>query len=363
MLAMVDIYFYFLTAIGCFILILIFIKNFSKPNFNIESPIGEVTVIIPFRNESANLKRLIGSFAQQSKLPQNILFVDDHSSDDSSSIISEYLKQNTNATLLHLPETLTGKKEAIRFAIRNVESAYCLSMDADIWFDQDFFDQMMVQEKVDMQIRPVVMKGSSLIGHFAGAEHSFFNALNKLLSPIYVLSSSGANLLFKKSAFDKLDNFESHRHIASGDDHFLLRDFQAGQAEISVSDAKKDLVFTESTNSMNDYFNQRIRWLGKTKLQATITELFIGLLIAIYLIGGLLTLIYLLFIGRFDLFLILFFGRWILDSLVFLNYTIPLKQSSHLLWLPFFQLIYPILFISVLLGSLFLKPQWKGRNT
>jgi glycosyltransferase involved in cell wall biosynthesis len=359
---MVDFYFYFIATMGLFVLVMIFVNYFSKPRGNVLAPLDEITVIISFRNEAAKLEPLIKSLLNQSKLPASIIFVDDHSSDNSNEIIDANISKSKEVSLIHLPEDLKGKKEAIRFAIRNVKTKYCLTIDADTWFDQHFFEQMRIGEHVDMQIRPVVMKGSSLIGHFAGVEHSFFNALNNLLSPIYTLSSSGANLLFKKSTFDELDNFESHRHIASGDDHYLLRDFQSGRAKIVVSDAESDLVFTESTNTLNDYFNQRIRWLGKTKLKATISELFIGLLIAIYLIGGFLIMIHLLIIGRLDLFLFLILGRWIIDSLVFLNYTIPLRQLSHWWRLPFFQITYPILFIFLLLASIFYKPKWKGRS-
>jgi glycosyltransferase involved in cell wall biosynthesis len=360
---MIDFYFYFIATVGLFILVMIFVKNYSKPKGIVIAPADEISVIIPFRNEESNLEPLLNSLLIQSKLPASIIFVDDHSSDNSSDIISASISKNKKFTLIHLPEKLNGKKEAIRFAIRNVNTKYCLTIDADTWFDQHFFQQMTVNNDVDMQIRPVIMKGNTIIGHFASAEHSFFNALNKLLSPIYIITSSGANLLFKKSAFDKLDKLDSHRHIASGDDHYLLRDFQAGNAEVSVSDSKNDIVYTNSTNSIRDYFNQRIRWLSKTKIKTTIAELSIGFLIAIYLIGGFFALIYALVIGRIDLFLILLIGRWLVDSLVFLNYTVSLRQSSHWWWLPFFQLIYPILFISVLFGSLFYKPQWKGRNT
>ena len=344
-------------------MVMIFVKNFSKPKGIATCPVDEITVIVPFRNEATKLQPLIKSLLNQSILPSSIIFVNDHSSDNSCEIITTSFNDKNEVSLIHLPKELKGKKQAIRFAISKVKSKYCLTMDADTWFNEHFFEKMMVQEVVDMQIRPVIMKGNSFIGHFAGVEHTFFNALNKLISPIYVLSSSGANLLFKKSTFDELDNFESHRHIASGDDHYLLRDFQSGQAKITVSNAKNDLVFTKSTNSIKDYFNQRIRWLSKTKLKATMTELFIGLLIAVYLIGGLLAMIYLLFSGKFDIFLIFLLGRWIIDSLVFLNFTISLRQSVQWWWLPFFQLFYPILFISVLFGSLFFKPKWKGRST
>lgn len=356
---MVDFYLYFIATTGFFVLILIFFKNFSKPKGNLITPADAITVIIPFRNEEGNLQLLIESLLSQSKHPASIIFVDDHSSDHSCEIISK----NNNFKLIHLPEELTGKKEAIRFAIKNVSTKYCLTIDADTWFGEDFFEQIKIQEGVDMQIRPVLMKSKSLIGHFGKVEHSFFNALNKLLSPVYILSSSGANLLFKKATYDKLNDFESHRHIASGDDHYLLRAFQAGEAKITVSELKPDVVYTESTNSLAEYFDQRIRWLGKTRLKTTAAELFVGFLIMVYFTGGFIAMIYTLLIGEIDLLLILIFGRWLLDSLVFLNYSIPLKDSSYWWWIPFFQFIYPVLFISVLLGSLFFKPKWKGRNT
>lgn len=359
---MIDFYFYFIATTGLFVLVMILVKKFSKPKGLDNCPADEITVIIPFRNEATKLQPLIKSLLNQSILPSSIIFVDDHSSDNSCEIISTSLNEKKEISLIHLPKDLNGKKQAIRFAMRKVKTKYCLTIDADTWFKEQFFQELKVSENIDMQIRPVIMKGDSIIGHFAGVEYSFFNALNKLLSPIFVLSSSGANLLFKKSAFDKLDDIQSHRHIASGDDHYLLRNFQAGKARVTVSYGKNDLVFSESTNSLIEYFNQRIRWLSKTKRKTTITELFVGLIITIYLIGGFMAVIYLLFIGRFDLFVILLLGRWIIDSIVFLNYTIPLRQPSHW-WLLFFQLIYPILFISVLLGSLFFKPKWKDRKT
>ncbi|MEX2483503.1 MAG: glycosyltransferase [Brumimicrobium sp.] len=358
---MIEFYFYFIAVLGVLFIALICLNHFSKSQESAEI-VDQTTVIIPFRDEALNLGKLLESLKCQTKLPAHIIFVNDHSSDSSVDLVNEYLKSNDDASLINLPKNQFGKKKAIRFGLNNVETEYVLTIDADTWFNKDFFEKLRIQANTDMQIRPVVMKATSCIGHFASLEHSFFNALNKLIAPIYVLTASGANLLFKKATFEELDDIKTHQHIASGDDHYLLRSFQSGSANISLSSSKEAVVYTESANSISAYFKQRIRWLSKTKLKTTFPELLIGLFITMYLIGGFVALVYLLLIGRFDLFLMLFAGRLIIDSLVFLNYAFQIKQLSYYWLKPIFQLIYPILFISALIASLLFKPKWKGRK-
>lgn len=319
-------------------------------------------VIIPVRNESDHLKHLFDSIDNQTMHPGMIVFVDDHSEDHSKDLIDEFIKDRSYITLIDLSTDYTGKKTAIRTAIETFDFAYYLTIDADTFFDTCFFKQLSTCSDSDMVIRPVIMQSKHLFSSFISAEYHFFNALNCILAPFYILSASGANLLFKARTFHETDSFLNHKHIASGDDHYLLRDFQRNTAKITIISNKESAIYTTAPSTLKTYFNQRIRWLGKTKRRTNLVELFIGLCISFYFIGIFVFSIWLFFTGNYKPLVIIFILRLIADTIVFASYLIRISKTKQLLWVPFFQIIYPLLFLSTFLLSLFYKPKWKGRS-
>lgn len=343
---------------------LIFVyRLFSRTIQPKETISNKLTVIISFRDEVSNIELLLSSLKNQRKFPCEIIFVDDHSTDQSFEMIHAWAKNKENVYVLQLPDHLKGKKQAILFGVENSTQTYCLTLDADTWIEKDFFEQLKIPIETDLQIRPVVMKGKSLIGKFASAEYTLFNALNYLIAPIYHISASGANLIFRKSTYLESGNLENHQHILSGDDHFLLRNLQKSKAKIETTNQIQDAVYTKAPMNLKEYLSQRIRWLGKTTKKTSIQELFLGALITLYLIGSFILLLWLMLRGDFELAIVLFVFRVITDSIVFLYYTKPLKIVSQTIFLPIFQLIYPVFFAIILIGSVVYKPQWKGRKT
>lgn len=318
-------------------------------------------VIIPVRNESERLKHLFKSISKQSEFPGMLVFVDDHSDDDSREQIERFIEEKSNMDLIHLGNDNIGKKVALRKAIEQYEFDYYLTIDADTYFKPDFFKNLSTLKNHDMVIRPVIMESQQLFGSFVSAEYLFFNAFNYALAPFYILSASGANLLFKAKIFHKADQFSKHKHIASGDDHYLLRDFLKESARITFTTSKGSAIYTNAPSTLKTYFDQRIRWLGKTKKQTNLIELLFGLGITFYFVGIFAFSIWLLLTGSFKLFIIIFILRIISDTIVFTPYLLKLKRLKHLLWIPFFQIIYPLLFLTTLLLSVFYTPKWKGR--
>lgn len=353
----------FISFFGGLLHLIFVFRLFSKKMQPNKSISNKLTVIIPFRNESSNIKVLLTSLENQREISSELIFIDDHSTDQSFEIIQTWANNKGNVHVLKLPDNLQGKKQAISFAVENSTQDYCLTLDADTWMEKDFLEHLKIPSQTDLQIRPVIMKGKHLIGKFASTEYILFNALNYLIAPIYDMSASGANLIFKKSTYLESGNLENHQHISSGDDHFLLRNFQKCKAKIETTNQFQDVVYTNAPVNLKEYLNQRIRWLGKTTKKISIQELLIGMLITLYLIGSFLLLLWLVLRGDFELAIVLFFFRLITDSIVFLYYTIPLKLNSQAIFLPIFQLIYPMFFAIILIGSIAYKPKWKGRKT
>lgn len=359
---MINVVITFITVFGGLLLLMFVFRLFTKTKQTKESLLNKLTVIIPFRDEAHNLDVLLTSLENQKKLPSEVVFVDDHSIDRSLDMIQSWAVNKDGVIILRLTDNLGGKKQAISFGVECSTQEYCLTLDADTWMGNEFFEQLKIPNQTDVQIRPVIMKGRNLIGNIASIEYTLFNALNYLITPIYQMSASGANLIFKKSTYLKSGNLECHQHILSGDDHFLLRNLQKRKAKIETTNQIQDAVYTNAPNNLKEYLNQRIRWLSKTKKKTSIQELLVGMLIMLYLVGSFILLFWLLMKSEFELAISLFLFRGVIDSIVFINYTKPLKIISQTIFLPIFQLIYPVFFAIILVGSVFYKPKWKGRR-
>jgi glycosyltransferase involved in cell wall biosynthesis len=357
----------FLSIHGVFLVLAFFVFLYLKLKQNTQSlesnlDASDVTVIIPFRNESENLKVLFECLRKQKVLPKTIIFSDDHSTDDSVELVEKFLSETEGMRLVQLPHALFGKKQAIRFALSEVSTPFLLTIDADTSFSSDFFEQLKFNSSAAMLVRPVEMKGSSFFGKFSAFEYNFFSAFNYLVSTQQVLNASGANLLIKKEDFLAYDTIANHKHLASGDDYFLLRDFVANKAQVIVSAAVSDKVVTNSVEKPMQYMSQRIRWLAKTQYRTTFSDVLLSVFLVGYIVFHWVVLL-VCFIEASWFALVGFTAvRFLLDSFVFFPFAKGLKLDFNAIHLVLFQYVYPLVFIFVTIVSRLWKPNWKGRK-
>lgn len=333
-------------------------RFFSSPN---GVSTGLISVIIPFRNEEKNLPQLIQAILAQRKQPHEILFIDDHSEDNGKQLLEKAFKEMNHISSVTLPSNLQGKKQAIHFGVQNSTGDYCLTLDADVQFHPDYFQGFSSSVKSDMLIGPVVMNSASFWSRLFAFEYMLFNAFNFAFSSLYMNTASGANLLFSRKKYLELNTLGDHGFLSSGDDHFLLRDFQKANAHIEISNNLTIAVQTNSVRNWSDYFNQRIRWISKTKSKSNWKEMSIGLMLTLYLIGSYIWAISFLIQHDYSLLFGIIGLRFVIDLFVYSNYASRLGKLSLFIWYPLFFIIYPIVFTFVLIGSVFYKPRWKGR--
>ncbi|MFA5575004.1 MAG: glycosyltransferase [Brumimicrobium sp.] len=356
---MID--FYLLFLICCF-LFFIFLKiSKSKQIKENQISLNEVVVIIPFRNEMNNLPLLLNSIKTQTKLPKDIFFINDHSTDSSVQLIEEFISANNIGSLFHLNDDKMGKKEALLVGIENLDSKYALTMDADVVLNEKYFETLSFTPETDLLVLPVIPKGKGFLSNLFSTEYLFLSAFNYLLQPIYPISASGANLLINLNEIDYKEQLSSHQSISSGDDYFLMQKVRSEKQRIFVNNQKQLSVVTSSPNSFKEYFHQRIRWIGKANVKPTISEYFFGIFIIFYFLSSIVTLVFLALMGWIEVLVVIFTLRLVLDTLIFTNYTIKLQESWRILYLPLFQIVYFLLMISTMVGSFFYQPKWKGR--
>lgn len=352
---MMIVYGYIVFCIGLFTLYLLGKK---KANEKANNQTGEkyqskcISVIIPFRDEEAHLLELIKSIQQLSKQPLEFIWVNDHSTDKSVSILETTLP-NQNHSILHLPNELTGKKNALSYGISKAKGEYILTWDADISVHSNFFQQLEKYTINTLSILPVEMKQTNQKTSFFANEFQFLNQLNYavfgLKRPIL---ANGANLLFDKSIFNQLQPYQNNLTIASGDDQFLLKQFRENKQSASYFRDNRLKVTTKTPTTINQCFNQRIRWALKTQKVNDGLANIIGTLGMVYHFAPILFLSLSL-----NYFLIPFLFKAIFDFIILEQKFIPRNIFNSFL----FSLVYPFYIVALGITSLFTKVEWKDR--
>jgi len=335
-------------------------RSYTGGNQTVSSE--ELSVIVPFRNEAHRFSQLLASIHGSKIQPKRYVFVDDHSEDRSLVSIRENLSV-TNWKAIALDAHEQGKKVAIRRGIQQSEGKWILSMDADVSFSEDYFSTLSTLDEADMYILPAVMVAERWYKHLYEVDLILVNAANCGLAgwkrPIM---ASGANLLYSREAFERLDHIERHAHMPSGDDIYLLRDFREGGADVRLMSDPKLAIKTETPQSFREFIHQRLRWLAKTGdvkdnlstclaiIQAILTFAFVALLVA----KGC--------SNEWKDFWTIFAMKTGLDMLIFYPYFKRIQRRMSWLFIPVYEFLFPFYTLLILSMIYWFKPQWKGRR-
>lgn len=321
--------------------------------------IDQITVLVPFRNEAHNLKHFFDSIKSQKYQPIQWIFVNDHSTDDFQSLFAEM--RVFPIRLLHLPHEQEGKKAALRFGMDHATTDYCLTMDADVTFGNDYMKQLLTVPAADLVILPVEMTSKRWWHSFFTLEYLFTTLLNRGIAgwsrPV---NASGANLLFRVDVFEQTDDYEHHEHIASGDDMYTLRAFRDAHKTIEIVENKALSVYTATPLTIGQTMDQRVRWLSKTGHVGDSLNTFLGFWAVALHMGYFLLLILTFFAPALWLTLLVIVLKTAFDFALIrmINKSWNAETISGLI---LFELLYPLYLFALLGSSLFAQPEWKGR--
>ena len=117
-----------------------------------------ISIIIPAHNEAAFLEECLDSFVAQTYLPNELIVVDDNSSDATFAIAQDYAKRHEWIKALQRKSTdehIPGKKvvDTFNFGLKHV-SAYDLigKFDADIVLPPNYFENMVNQFQANWKL-------------------------------------------------------------------------------------------------------------------------------------------------------------------------------------------------------------------
>jgi Glycosyltransferases, probably involved in cell wall biogenesis len=334
-----------------------------------------VSIIIPARNEENNIGSCLESLMNQgySNEQYEVIVVDDFSTDETAARVHAF--EDKNIHLISLQKATGGikinsyKKKAIETAIGKAKGVLIVTTDADCIAPLTWLQTLVsFSEEYD----PVFV--AAPVAFYD--ENNFFKIFQSLdfmaLQGITGASihkkfhnmCNGANLAYKKKAFDEVGGFTGIDRIASGDDMLLMHKISVQYPDkIFFLKSRDAIILTKPATSLKEFFHQRIRWASKSDKYTD--KRITAVLLLVYLFNLWILLLF-VFSGFFHSLFYWGIGLLVGKTIIELYFLYPVAiffgKKKLLWWFPLAQPFH-ILYIIVAgwLGK-FGSYQWKGRK-
>ena len=361
----------------------------TLPDYPLLGPVF-IEVIIPFRNEAANLPRLFDSLCALTYPAAHlqITFVDDHSTDGGADWLRDVavdvqpfppaLRAQPVFQLYRLadyPEEINPrayKKSALALAIRRSAADLIVTTDADCTWRPDTLQWLADGYRRGNR----VLLGSVRIDRY-GSFNEAFQALDvaafQWLTRVTAgwgrpALANGACFAFDRQLFVEVGGYAGVDHLPSGDDVLLLHKFNQHQppppANYVLPPEPGALVATQAVPSWAATWRQRLRWAGKAGNYANplLTAAQAGMyLLCLGVLAGLVTSLFLpaLLLPTLAVWAV----KTLIEGTILLRMTRQLGQGNVMWWYLPVQLIYPVYIVAIGTAALLgVGVKWKGRS-
>lgn len=360
---------------GVFLLLLWYLWN-RIPKKDTLAAIGNTTVsvIIPVRNEEANIEALLLDLGHQN-YPKNlyeVIIVDDRSEDDTALKVQSFSKSaEFQLKLIQMPlgSSTSPKKAAIETAIQQAKGDFIMATDGDCrvspgWIST--FVSSYEQTNACLISGPVTFNSEEKItDHLQTVEFSSLIGTGaSCIQAGYPTMCNGANLGYSKKAFIEVGGYEGVREIASGDDEFLMHKIsQRYPKGIRFIKNAEAIVKTQAHQTWKGFFNQRKRWASKWQYYSTATP---KILAAYIFFSNAVLPVSLILTATGNLYFSVAISLWLLKCLpewLFISTILRfLGKSKSIVYIPLVQLLYPFYILLFGITGASKQYEWKGRH-
>lgn len=342
-----------------------------------DNPIPKgISVIVPARNEEANISYLIKDLINQHYPPDlfEIIVIDDHSTDQTAQIVGSFKKKNLRLLFLKdfVPKGFVGssfKKLGISTAISYAKFPLIVTTDADCRVNPNWLSTISSfhqQYAPNMATGPVLIQNpTGLVGWFQALDASAMalitGATLNLRQPILC---NGANLSYQANKFNEIDGFDGIDLQPSGDDVLLMQKFHRIFHSVpGFVLHKQAIVYTIPEKSWRTLISQRKRWTSKAGQYRKKGITFVLLLVYFFNASLLALLALSLFYPQFLFWVSVVFTLKISGEALVVGYSAKwFGTKGALTWLVPVSLAYiPYVLLVGFLG-IFTPHTWKGRK-
>lgn len=126
----------------------------------------KLSIIVPVYNTSAHLKKCINSILMQNLEEVEILVINDGSTDNSKSILEEYVKENSSK-MTYYEKQNAGIADTRNFGLQRANGKYVLFIDSDDYIKEGLIEELLkyIDEDIDIikfKLERVNNKGESI---------------------------------------------------------------------------------------------------------------------------------------------------------------------------------------------------------
>lgn len=336
---------------------------FYKPKAKLFNQQQPVSVVICARDEADNIvKNLPGVLVQNYPTSNEVILVNDNSSDDTKYLIDELRKTFKNLTPIQLTQEaklIAGKKFPLSMGIKSSKYETLLLTDADCIPASEHWMQLM---------QDGYHEGTEVVLGY-GAYHKTDSFLNKIIrfetfhSALQYLSYAlagipymgvGRNLSYKKDVFIRNKGFSAINQIPGGDDDLFINKVATKDNTAIVIDPLAHTL-SEAKKSWSEWFGQKRRHYSTAKFYQKKHKILLGVYSATQFLVYPLTILS-----------ILVFNWWLALSVFALRLIVQffimyktMKKLNEFDLFPMFILfdLWMCLYYIIFLPSLFRKPK------
>lgn len=230
----------------------------------------KVSVLVPARNEAANIGTLLKALTTQSYPASQleIIVIDDHSEDETAAIVQTF----SSVSLLRLQENGINsyKKKALEKGVALATGELIVCTDADCLPGSHWVERMALQylhTQAKFIAAPVLLQHQqNWLGYLQALDFMILQGITGAgIQSGKILMANGANLAYPRSVFLEVNGYAGADQVASGDDFFLLHKISdLYPHQITYLRSKDAIVSTAAQTTWGDFLQQRIRWASKS---------------------------------------------------------------------------------------------------
>jgi biofilm PGA synthesis N-glycosyltransferase PgaC len=328
----------------------------------------KVAVIIPTRNESANLPFLLESLSNQTYPSENfqVIISDDHSDDNTIEVAENCISELNLKNAVCIKSHETSKKNALNAAIEAANAELIISTDADVIVGRAWISSIVNEYKESgawLICGPVKLSGNR--NYFERLQALEFSGLIGIgaagIASDNPMFCNGANLAFPKKIFREVKGYEKSLSVSGDDTQLMMKIHKLNPGKISFLKDSRAIVKTRALGSKSELLGQRKRWASKiihTLSPFTVFIAMVGWLIhALLVIQFIVSVLHATF-----LILCLSLTAKIISELIFLKYVNKFFSEKTPSWIVVSaQPIYCLYIVALGLLSPFSSFRWKGR--
>lgn len=237
-----------------------------------------ISIIVCFKNEAENLKHNFQYWATQLLDDDELILVNDFSTDDSLQVAQNLTTGSDNITILNVSSDFPGKKQALTEGVEAARTSIILVTDADCVPNPEWRKTVanQVEENTDFVLGYGPIKYASGVLNLFQRFECVMTALQyfSYASFGFPYMGVGRNMLFRRSIFDR--KIYRDKAIASGDDDMLVS-AKANSKNTKLCIDSSSFVTSEGTKSWRSYFKQKARHVSSSVVYKPAIKFLLGL--------------------------------------------------------------------------------------